>query len=92
MMLVDVTPKVWGHLLAIRQGSACTCCGDWTTGERAALDLYGPLARRDLGPSVAAQIGQSLDGRVATHRATHVTFPAPTVSPTCTACALWPTR
>jgi riboflavin-specific deaminase-like protein len=66
MMLVDVTPKVWGHLLAIRQGSACTCCGDWTTGERAALDLYGPLARRDLGPSVAAQIGQSLDGRVAT--------------------------
>ena len=65
-MLVDMTPKVWGQLLAVREGSACTCCGDWTAGERAALDLYGPLARRDVGPSVAAQIGQSLDGRVAT--------------------------
>lgn len=35
-------------------------------GERAALDLYGPLARRDLGPATVAQIGQSLDGRIAT--------------------------
>lgn len=66
MLTVDVTPRVWDRLLAVRQGRACTCCGRWTPGERAALDLYGPLARRDLGAVTVAQIGQSLDGRVAT--------------------------
>ena len=67
MQTVDVTPRVWERLLAIRAGHGCACCGRWSAGERAALDLYAPLARRDLGPQVVAQIGQSLDGRVATH-------------------------
>ena len=62
----DVTPKVWERLLAVRAGLACHCCGTWTNGERAALRLYGPLARRDLGPVAVGQIGQSLDGRIAT--------------------------
>lgn len=67
MQNVDVTDRVWDHLLAIRAGHACACCGGpWSAGERGALDLYAPLARRDLGPAVVAQIGQSLDGRVAT--------------------------
>jgi riboflavin-specific deaminase-like protein len=66
MFRVDVTPRVWERLLAIRAGQACACCGRWTAGERAALDLYSPLARRDLHPVTVAQIGQSLDGRVAT--------------------------
>lgn len=66
MLIVDVTPRVWRRLQNVRQGSDCTCCGQWSLGEQAALDLYGPLARRDLGPFVVAQIGQSLDGRVAT--------------------------
>lgn len=67
MQNVDVTTRVWTHLLAVRDGAACVCCGGpWSAGERAALDLYAPLARRDLGPLVVAQIGQSLDGRVAT--------------------------
>ena len=66
MSSVDVSNAVWQRLLAVRQGRACTCCGRWDAGERAALDLYGPLARRDLGPVAVAQIGQSLDGRVAT--------------------------
>ncbi|SDW43383.1 RibD family protein [Roseicitreum antarcticum] len=67
MQNVDVTDRVWEHLLAIRSGKACACCGGtWSAGERGALDLYAPLARRDLGPVVVAQIGQSLDGRVAT--------------------------
>lgn len=66
MLLVDVTPRVWERLLAVRQGAGCSCCGRWSPGERAALDLYGPVARRDLGPVLVAQIGQSLDGRVAT--------------------------
>ena len=66
MLTVEVTSAVWRRLLAVREGLACTCCGRWTPGERAALELYGPLARRDLGPFLVAQVGQSLDGRVAT--------------------------
>lgn len=66
MQSVTVTPKVWERILAVRSGRACACCGAWSDEERAALALYGPLARRDLGPVAVAQIGQSLDGRVAT--------------------------
>ncbi|WP_372892673.1 RibD family protein [Rhodosalinus sp.] len=66
MQPIDVTSQVWERLLAVRQGTSCTCCGGWTPGEDAALALYGPLARRDLGPVTVAQIGQSLDGRIAT--------------------------
>nr|WP_111299335.1 RibD family protein [Paracoccus saliphilus] len=63
---VDVTPRVWDRILSVRSGQACACCGRFTAAERAALELYGPVARRDLGPVTVAQIGQSLDGRVAT--------------------------
>ncbi len=66
MQGVEVTAKVWDRILAIRAGEGCACCGRWSMGERAALDLYAPLARRDVGPVTVAQIGQSLDGRVAT--------------------------
>lgn len=66
MQTVEVTSKVWDRLLQLRGGQGCACCGRWTGRERAALDLYAPLARRDLGPLVVGQIGQSLDGRVAT--------------------------
>lgn len=67
MHAVEMTPGVWERIQSIRAGTGCACCGRWTAGERAALSLYAPLARRDLGPQVVAQIGQSLDGRVATH-------------------------
>ncbi len=66
MNRVDITPAVWGRLLEIRAGDGCACCGTWTPGERAALDLYGPLARRDSEATISGQIGQSLDGRIAT--------------------------
>lgn len=66
MHSVDVTPAAWDALLACRRGDGCLCCGTWSDGERAALALYGPLARRDLQPAVVGQIGQSLDGRIAT--------------------------
>jgi riboflavin-specific deaminase-like protein len=66
MPFVDVTPRVWQRLLDVRYGLACPCCGRWSPGEKAALELYGPLARRDIGPMTIGQIGQSLDGRVAT--------------------------
>jgi len=63
---VDITPAVWRRLLEVRAGDACVCCGAWSAPERAALDLYGPLARRDSRPTITGQIGQSLDGRIAT--------------------------
>lgn len=66
MQSADVTPKVWEHILAARAGRACLCCGDWATGERAAMDLYGAMLAAPGTPQVVAQIGQSLDGRVAT--------------------------
>src|SRR6056297_2632248 len=66
MQPIDVNARVWDRLLAVRQGLSCTCCGRWSHDETAALALYGPLARRDLGPITVAQIGQSLDGRIAT--------------------------
>lgn len=66
MHAIDVSPMVWNRLLAVRQGRACACCGRWSADEAGALALYGPLARRDLGPMIVAQIGQSLDGRIAT--------------------------
>lgn len=66
MHSVTVTPRIWDRILSIRAGASCPCCGVWTPGEQAALALYAPLARRDLGPVAIAQIGQSLDGRVAT--------------------------
>lgn len=61
-----VSPRVWQRILDIRNGAGCACCGKWTAAERAALDIYAPLARRDMGPVTIGQIGQSLDGRVAT--------------------------
>jgi len=68
MLSLDITAQVWQRLLEVREGKACTCCGEWSAGELAALDLYGPLARRDIPPAAIGQIGQSLDGRIATER------------------------
>lgn len=66
MQIIDVTDRIWSHILDVRMGRVCSCCGTWTTEEQAAHDLYAPLARRDLGPMIVGQIGQSLDGRIAT--------------------------
>lgn len=66
MNFVEVTQELWQRLLAVRQGTSCVCCGNFTSAEQAALELYGPLARRDTTPSISGQIGQSLDGRIAT--------------------------
>ena len=66
MQQVDVTADVWAHILHLRAGTPCSCGAHWSDGEAAALALYGPLACRGHGPATVAQIGQSLDGRVAT--------------------------
>ena len=63
---VEVSTDVWDRLLAVRDQRGCTCCGEWSESEQRALELYGPLARRDLGAMTIGQVGQSLDGRIAT--------------------------
>ncbi|WP_209428076.1 RibD family protein [Pararhodobacter sp. SW119] len=62
----EVTTRVWDRILQIRNGKGCACCGEWEPAEKAALSIYAPLSRRDMGPQTVGQIGQSLDGRVAT--------------------------
>lgn len=66
MEQVDVSTRVWQQLLSVREGRADLSGGDWSSAEQRALNLYGTLARRDWGPSAFGQIGQSLDGRIAT--------------------------
>jgi riboflavin-specific deaminase-like protein len=65
MHRVEITARVWERLLAVRDGRACACCGAWSAAERAALDLYAPIAVRRPAGQIVAQIGQSLDGRIA---------------------------
>lgn len=55
-----MTEEIWLRLLAAKRGERALA-----DAESAATALYGPLARAT-GPFVLAQIGQSLDGRVAT--------------------------
>lgn len=66
MEQVDVTTRVWQRLLEVRESTEGLGDVDWSLGEQQALELYGPLARRDRGSSTIGQIGQSLDGRIAT--------------------------
>lgn len=66
MQTVDVTRRVWARILDVKAGRACLCCGDWSRAEAEALALYGALAQPTAITQVFAQIGQSLDGRIAT--------------------------
>jgi hypothetical protein len=66
MLFVDVTPRVWERLLAVRRVSPAPAA---ETGVLASAPPWISTARwRDAtwGPVTVAQIGQSLDGRVAT--------------------------
>ena len=65
-MNTEITPKVWDQLLSMRRGTLAKTLNGFSPSEAAAWDLYSPLARRDTGPMTVAQIGQSLDGRIAT--------------------------
>jgi riboflavin-specific deaminase-like protein len=67
MHRVDVTDEVWAALLAARSEAATGPRRHWPSDARAAWALYAPLALdgRD-APYLFAQVGQSLDGRVAT--------------------------
>ncbi|WP_250954283.1 RibD family protein [Rhizobium sp. CG5] len=54
-----MTETIWQRLLALRQGASSLASSS------AAEDLYGPIAGAR-GAFVLAQVGQSLDGRIAT--------------------------
>jgi riboflavin-specific deaminase-like protein len=66
MMLATMTDRVWAALVALRDGVDPLTLRDWSEGEAAAWALYAPVARRSGRRFLLAQIGQSLDGRVAT--------------------------
>jgi riboflavin-specific deaminase-like protein len=57
---VELNASAWGRLLQLAYG------GQDEPDLSAAGQIYGPLARRTGRPFVLAQIGQSLDGRIAT--------------------------
>lgn len=75
-----VSRAVWDRLLARREGKAIDPDPRWSAGETAAWALYAPLASARRSPTARnggngagpawpflfAQVGQSLDGRVAT--------------------------
>lgn len=66
MQQLDVTERVWTRILAVKSGNAPLSQADWTQGEAQSLALYGPLVAPCTKPLIFAQIGQSLDGRIAT--------------------------
>ncbi|TPE53201.1 RibD family protein [Amaricoccus solimangrovi] len=67
MRQAEVTEGVWSTLLGLREGARRAPGPDWSAAERAAWDLYAPIAGgADPGPYFFAQVGQSIDGRVAT--------------------------
>ena len=67
MQRADVTDEVWSSLLAVAEGRPGGPRRHWSAAERAAFMLYAPIARgADDGPCLFAQVGQSLDGRIAT--------------------------
>lgn len=65
-MQADMSERVWTALLALRDGAEPLPARTWSAAETAAWSLYAPVARRAGRPLRVAQIGQSLDGRVAT--------------------------
>ncbi|WP_300073956.1 RibD family protein [uncultured Ruegeria sp.] len=67
MRKVDVTDRVWSRVLSQKTSAVpCSQEDNWSDGETQALALYGPLAQPANETLVFAQIGQSLDGRIAT--------------------------
>lgn len=64
MQSARMTEEIWEHLRSVRSGSTAPVKTP-SPLHTACLALYGPIARRG-APFVMAQVGQSLDGRVAT--------------------------
>ena len=64
MQRAQVSDEVWSALLALAAGRPAGPRRSWSAPERAAFALYQPLAVD--APGLFAQVGQSLDGRIAT--------------------------
>lgn len=64
MQSARMTEELWQHLLSLRDGAARPVALDANV-DASCLSLYKPIALRT-GVFVMAQVGQSLDGRVAT--------------------------
>lgn len=64
MQSARMTEKTWEHLCTIRSNGA-VFHHSTSHLDRSCLSLYEPIARPN-GPFVMAQVGQSLDGRIAT--------------------------
>ncbi|MEM8571669.1 MAG: RibD family protein [Pseudomonadota bacterium] len=60
---VDVTVDLWSGLLSLRDGTEPTCCD---MRQDPAYKLYAPVAARRGSGHLLSQVGQSLDGRIAT--------------------------
>lgn len=65
MQRAEMTAAVWAGLLALKSSGGGAPGRRWSAAERAAWQLYAPLAGAR-APYAFAQIGQSLDGRIAT--------------------------
>ncbi len=61
-----MTDMVWSALLDLRAGGDRAPSRRWNRSARAAWNLYAPLVGGGRDPFLFAQVGQSLDGRVAT--------------------------
>src|SRR4029079_2927402 len=68
MQRAEMTPEGWAALLAMASGGRPAApAASWPVAARAAWELYAPLAADGQGaPYFSAQVGQSLDGRIAT--------------------------
>lgn len=65
MERAEVTDRVWNHLLGTGPNGGAELPSGWSAAERAAWSLYAPIGRAR-SPFLFAQVGQSLDGRIAT--------------------------
>jgi riboflavin-specific deaminase-like protein len=67
MRYAEVTDEVWSELLTLRDGGSARPRTHWSDAAQAAWSLYEPLASATCAPPfLFAQVGQSLDGRIAT--------------------------
>ncbi len=65
MERAEVTDRVWNRLLKTDTNGGADAALDWSAAERAAWALYAPVACAEAS-FLFAQVGQSLDGRIAT--------------------------
>lgn len=66
MQRAEVTDEVWRAVLALRDGGVTRPSPRWPAEAQAAWNLYAPLAAPVAETFLFAQVGQSLDGRIAT--------------------------